>query len=107
LVYPAPQIQILNLQIAFSHEEVVTDHDRGNRPEKGSVPAEPTEYECLVIGQQFPRHQGDAHKAGNYAARPETDSPRPSLGNVICRRDNMGPTVHIERRTRAPNPPGN
>ena len=98
LVDPAAKIQIVHLQDSPADHKVVANHDSGYRPKKSGVSAQPAENKCAVVGEQFPRHQRDAHEAGDDAAGAKADPARPQIRKIIRRRNHIGADVDIECR---------
>src|SRR5260370_33338220 len=75
-ILAAPEIEIADIQLGPADDEIIGDHDAGDRTQEAGISYEPAGDVGLRIAEQFPGHHSDADDSGADAARAERDASR-------------------------------
>ena len=89
-------VELGGIELLATPDEVVGDHDAGDRPEKRAVADEPGEDVSAGILIEFPRHHEDTEKRGDESAGAKADPLRGEVGKIVGRRDDIGRDVGRE-----------
>ena len=91
-------VERFEVELRPADQEVVGDHNAGNRTEQAGIADQPAEDVVVEARQQFPRHHRQAEKAGDQPARAERDQLRIEVGNIVRRRDDIRRDIDVQRR---------
>src|SRR5258708_31561393 len=96
-VLAAALVEILDYQEFLSNDEIIADEHACDGAEKTGVAYEPNENITAIAGEELPRLHDNAHGGGDEAAGAETDAARGKIGEIVCRGDDVGGDVDVER----------
>src|ERR1035437_4768070 len=90
-------IEGVYVELGVADEEVIADHDAGNGTQQPGVANQPAEDVRVGRREEFPRTHREAEEARDEPTGTKTDQSRIQVGEVVRRRDNIGPDVDVER----------
>ena len=76
LVSPVPPVKIRDQQLPIAQEEIIANHDAGDRAQQRRTSDQPAKNVRVLSAQQFPRHHEHTKYSGDPTSGPGKDCRR-------------------------------